>query len=70
MTILTIFDIFSNLSELRQEKKIKIKKVAAQNFKNCVSTVSIPKMRILAQILRPHIFSQKPSRKLPTFQNV
>ena len=34
-------------------KKIKVKKIAAYGFKKSVSRVSIPKIRVLAQISRP-----------------
>ena len=71
MTIFAIFCQFKQLSQAISGKKIKIKKIAAQCFKKSLSRVSIPKSRVLAQILRPlNFFSQNLSWKLASFQNV
>ena len=69
MTIFAIFCQFKQLSQAISRKKIKIKKIAVQRFKKSLSRVSIPKIRVLAQILRPlNFFPQNLTWKLATFK--
>ena len=64
-----VFANFFHFEQLQQAQNIKIRKIATQCFKKSVSRVSIPKIMVLAQMLRSLYFSLNLSWKLPTFQN-